>query len=36
MLPAVIVFDVIFLVIAAIKANDGLHYRYPLAIRFIK
>ena len=36
LLPAVIVFDIVFLVIAAIKANDGLHYRYPLCIRFIK
>jgi len=36
LLPAVIVFDVVFLVIAAVKANNGQHYRYPLAIRFIK
>ena len=36
LLPAVIVFDVVFLVIAAIKANNGHHYRYPLTIRFIK
>lgn len=28
--------DVVFLVIAAIKANDGQRYRYPLTIRFIK
>jgi uncharacterized Tic20 family protein len=27
---------VIFPIIAAIKANDGLPYRYPLSIRFIK
>ena len=36
LLPAVIIFDVVFLVIAAVKANNGQHYRYPLAIRFIK
>jgi len=36
LLPAVIIFDVVFLVIAAIKANNGYHYRYPLCIRFIK
>jgi len=38
LLPAVVVLDVIFTVIAAIKANDGYHYRYPypLIIRFIK
>jgi uncharacterized Tic20 family protein len=30
--------DFIFVVIAAIKADDGYHYRYPypLIIRFIK
>jgi len=30
--------DIILCVVAAIKANDGYHYRYPsfLAIRFIK
>jgi len=36
LLPAVYVFDLIFLLIAAVKANDGEHYRYPLTIRFIK
>ena len=34
--PAVAIFDLIFLLIAAVKANDGHHYRYPLTIRFIK
>ena len=28
--------DLVFLLIAAVKANDGYHYRYPLTIRFIK
>ena len=36
LLPAVFIFDIVFLVIAAIKANNGQHYRYPLCIRFIK
>jgi len=36
LLPAVIIFDVVFLLIAAVKANNGYHYRYPLTIRFIK
>ncbi|HUV65461.1 MAG TPA: DUF4870 domain-containing protein [Sedimentisphaerales bacterium] len=36
LLPAVYVFDLIFLLIAGIKANNGEHYRYPLSIRFIK
>jgi uncharacterized Tic20 family protein len=36
LLPAVCIFDVVFLLIAAVKANNGEHYRYPLTIRFIK
>ena len=36
LLPAVYIFDVVFLLIAAVKANNGEHYRYPLTIRFIK
>jgi uncharacterized Tic20 family protein len=36
LLFAVMIFNIAFLVIAAIKANDGFHYRYPLCIRFIK
>lgn len=26
----------IFMIIAAIKANDGIAYRYPMSIRFIR
>lgn len=36
LLPAVVVFDVVFLIIAALKANNGEHYAYPLIIRFVK
>ena len=36
LLFAVMIFNIVFLVIAAIKANDGFHYHYPLCIRFIK
>jgi uncharacterized protein len=38
LMPAVPIVDFIFVVIAAIKADDGYHYRYPypLIIRFIK
>lgn len=35
-LVALFVFDVVVTIIAAIKANDGIEYRYPLTIRFIK
>ncbi len=33
---AVYLVNLIFMIIAAIKANNGEHYRYPLCIRFIK
>ncbi len=36
LLSAVFIVDLIFLIIAAIKANNGEHYRYPLTIRFIQ
>ena len=36
LLAAVVIVDLIFLLIAAVKANNGYHYRYPLTIRFIK
>jgi len=36
MMAAVVIIDLVFLLIAAIKANNGEHYRYPLCIRFIK
>jgi uncharacterized Tic20 family protein len=38
LLPAVTIVDIVLIVVAAIRANDGEHYRYPspLIIRFIK
>jgi len=37
LIPAAIsIVDLVFLLIAAVKANNGGHYRYPLTIRFIK
>ena len=36
LLAAVGIVDLVFLLIAGIKANNGQHYRYPLTIRFIK
>ena len=35
-LIAAAIFNVVFLIIAAIKANNGESYRYPLCIRFLK
>ena len=36
LLPAVGIFDLVCIIIAAIKANNGEHYRYPLTIRLVK
>ena len=36
LLAAVEIFNLVFLLIAGIKANNGESYRYPLCIRFIK
>jgi len=32
----VIIFQLVVIIIASIKANEGVYYRYPLSIRFIK
>lgn len=36
LLPAVVIFQVVFVILAAVKANDGVFYRYPLCIRFFR
>ncbi len=36
MIIATIIVFFVFMLIAAVKANNGYHYRYPLTIRFIK
>ena len=36
LLGAVVVADIVFMILAAIKANQGQHFRYPLTIRLIK
>ncbi len=36
LLIAVGIVDVVFTIIAAIKANEGVSYRYPMTIRMIK
>jgi uncharacterized Tic20 family protein len=35
LVTAVAIFNIVFLIIAAVKANNGEHYEYPLSIRFI-
>ncbi len=36
LLAAVGIVDIVCLLIAAVKANNGERYRYPISIRFIK
>jgi len=36
LLPVVAVIDLVFIIIAAIKANAGERYRYPICLRLIK
>jgi len=36
LMPAVGIVDLVFCIIASIKANSGIAYRYPVSIRFIK
>lgn len=37
LLPAVAIFDLVMVIIASMKANQGIRYRYPLVIyRFLK
>ncbi len=33
---ALAIIDIVFVIIAAINANDGKDYRYPLTFRFVK
>lgn len=30
------IFDLVMIIIASVKANEGVYYRYPVAIRLIK
>jgi len=36
LIVVVLVFQFIVVIIASIKANEGVYYRYPLSFRFIK
>ena len=36
LLPLVIIVATVFSVVGALKANEGVHYRYPFALRLIK
>lgn len=34
-LPVIWLFDIIFTIVATVKANEGVAYRYPLCLRLI-
>ena len=36
LLPALCIFFVVFCIIAGLKANEGIRYRYPFTLRLIK
>jgi len=36
LLPLIAVSTLVFTIIGAVKANEGVHYRYPFALRLIK
>ena len=36
LLPLIAVLGLVLIIVAAVKANEGVAYRYPLTIRFIK
>lgn len=36
LIPIFAILDIVFIIIAALKANEGKPYEYPLTIRFIK
>ncbi|MCD4690433.1 DUF4870 domain-containing protein [bacterium] len=36
LMPIVAIGDIIFTIVAAVKANDGVRYRYPFSIKFLK
>ncbi len=33
---AAVIFDLVVTILAAIKANEGVHYRYPMTLRLVK
>lgn len=36
LIGVVIIFQIVMIIVASIKANEGVRYRYPYNIRFIK
>ncbi len=36
LLPVIVVADIVLIIIATVKTNDGVSYKYPITIRLIK
>ena len=36
LLIALLIFDVVMVIVATVRANNGERYRYPLCLRFVK
>jgi len=36
LLPVILVFDLVCIVLGMLRANEGIRYRYPISIRFVK
>lgn len=36
LLPVLLIVDIVFMIMAAVKTSNGEQYRYPVSIRFIK
>jgi uncharacterized Tic20 family protein len=36
LLPIIGILHIVFMIVASVKANDGVSYRYPMTIRFLK
>jgi len=36
LLPVIAVFDLVCIVLGMIRANEGVRYRYPISIRFVR
>jgi hypothetical protein len=36
LMVALAIFDLVMVIVAAMKANEGVRYRYPYSIRFLK
>ena len=36
LLPAVAIFDIVMVILAAVRTSDGVEFNYPMSIRFLR